>query len=477
MPISSASDHPRAPTLVDVIASSAARLLPSWALTFDQARLDASALIDGLRGRRPQPCRTEHLGLRSPPPLRSVDPLAFLLPTPLVEPYQRSRRDLSMLGRALRGGHPPAVVPALGQPRRAAPRLSGSAASARPLRVVDVAPANPSGSATTLVLEDPDGQPIDFLPGQFFTLLVEVGGATVRRAYSAASSWRQRRSVRLVVKRVDGGLVSNHIGDQLRPGAIIPVLGPSGSFTCEPDPDARRHHVLIGGGSGITPLMAIALAVLEDEPDSDVTLIYGNRSPDEVIFEAELAQLADEHERFTLRQVLEQPPEGWEGGRGRLDRDGVEAEIARLGLPAAAVEGLYYLCGPEPMMAAAREALADAGVAEEQMKEERFTQPHLRGAGAERPDEPIEVAFRGRDGAPWRFTVSPHESILDAGLAAGAPMSFSCAMGGCGECKCHLAAGEVGMEEPNCLTEGEREAGEVLTCVGWPVEPVELEAL
>jgi ferredoxin len=71
--------------------------------------------------------------------------------------------------------------------------------------------------------------------------------------------------------------------------------------------------------------------------------------------------------------------------------------------------------------------------------------------------------------------VQPDETILDATLAAGLPMPFSCTLGGCGACKVALRAGAVDMEEPNCLTPAERAAGHVLTCVGRPLGPVTIE--
>lgn len=285
--------------------------------------------------------------------------------------------------------------------------------------------------------------------------------------------------VRLVAKRVEGGLVSNAIGDRLVEGMSLDVLGPSGSFVWRPKPGLRREIVLIGGGSGITPLMAILYAVLEDEPESDVTLVYGNRSIDEVIFREELDDLEAVHERLRVRHVLMTPPEGWAGGSGLLDGAGLARELDALeaaGEGAEIEEREYFLCGPQPMMDAARATLEARGVPEERVHEERFVRAGSRGgAGQSRPTSPQPVILR-REGREYRFDVPVGDAILDAGLAAGAPMRFSCAMGGCAECRLRLVEGEVGMEEPNCLTSSERDDGYVLTCVGWPLGPVILEA-
>jgi ferredoxin len=84
----------------------------------------------------------------------------------------------------------------------------------------------------------------------------------------------------------------------------------------------------------------------------------------------------------------------------------------------------------------------------------------------------VHVQLGGRVHA---VIVQPGETILDAALAAGLPMPFSCTLGGCGACKVELRAGAVDMEEPNCLTPAERAAGHVLTCVGRPLGPVTIE--
>lgn len=381
-------------------------------------------------------------------------------------------RDLGVVIDGLRGRRPPPLVTRRRAASAAAPRFGGAAALARALRVVEVFPA--ARGATGFDLEDPAGTPIDFVPGQFLTLLVPVDGAVHRRAYSVCSACAPPSPrVRLVAKRVEGGRVSNYLGDRLAPGDVLKVLGPSGSFTYAPDPGAARDAVLIGGGSGVTPLMAIALGALTIEPRSRVTLLYGNRAVDDIIFRYELEALARSTDRLTLRHVLSEPPPGWRGGVGRLDRDTVLAELAGLGLPRPGA--LYYVCGPGPMMDAVRGALLGLGVPRDRVLEELYSRPELRGgATAERPTTPQLVTLRA-GGAEHAFTVAPGQYILDAGLSAGAPLRFSCAMGGCAACRVKLRRGRVAMEEPNCLSAAEREAGTVLTCVGWPLEPVIIE--
>ena len=154
--------------------------------------------------------------------------------------------------------------------------------SPRTVRVERVVGGTPD--AVTLVLEDPTGASVSFAPGQFFTLFVSVGDEILRRAYSASTDARETERVAITIKRVASGVVSNHVNDHVREGDLLQVLGPSGSFVVAPEPSVARHLVLLAGGSGITPMMAITRTVLAVEPQSRVTLVYGNRGRADVIF-------------------------------------------------------------------------------------------------------------------------------------------------------------------------------------------------
>ena len=396
------------------------------------------------------------------------------LPRSLVSALAQLRRDAAMVARRIAGKRPAPFTTrdAGSSPSSAHPPEGGNVAermaallAPRTARVARVVRETPD--AVTLVLEDPEdpaGAPFRFAPGQFFTLLVPIGAEVLRRAYSASSDAHDTARVAVTVKRVAGGVVPNHLNDVVREGDLLQVLGPSGSFTPPPAEEDGRHLVLVAGGSGITPMMSIARTVLASEPGARITLIYGNRREEDVIFLDALDALARAHApRFSVRHVLSEPPAGWGGGGGLLEESVVRRELERCG---ALTDALYFLCGPEPMMTAARKALRARGVAEGRILEERFNMPHLRarsagGAGA----GPQVLTIRANGAGTREVYVAPDQTLLEAGLSAGVPMDYSCAMGGCGACKVRLCAGEVEMEEPNCLTAQERAGGYVLACV------------
>ncbi len=339
-----------------------------------------------------------------------------------------------------------------------------------------------TADAVSLILRDRSGAPFPPVrPGQFFTLLLELDGRVLRRAYSASGDCRQREQVRLTIKRVSEGRVSNWLVDHAEAGMVVRVLGPSGEFGITPSPDAApRKLVLIAGGSGVTPMMALLHTLPAIEPDAELVLIYGNRRAPDILFARELDQLVATYgPRVQVVHALEQPPEGWTGAVGRLDAAGLAPLIDGLRQPPAADGRLalarepaaeFLLCGPTPMMEAARALLRELGIDEDRIHQESFFAPQSRDDATPRVREPqpVTIAIAGREVG---LVVQPGQTLLEAGLAAGIAMPYSCTMGGCAACKVQLERGEIVMQEPNCLGPDERSAGWVLTCIGCPTRP------
>lgn len=389
-------------------------------------------------------------------PTSILDRVGRALPRSLAERLALTRRDVKMVLDGLAGRAPSPLLR-----RRAFTASAHAAIAGRAVRVREV--VRETDEAVSLVLVDPTGAPIEYLPGQFFTVCVTLDGVTHRRAYSASRAPGDP-ALRLTVKRVAQGLVSTHLTTRVGAGDTLELLGPSGSFTWAPGDGAPRHLVLLGGGSGITPLFAILEAALTREPGARVTLVYGNRSRESVIFGDTLDALAAAHPgRLTVIHALEDPPEGFAGIAGRLDDAALGAALATLD-----AGDLYYICGPTPMREAARRALTRQGVETARVFEEVYSSPHSPAAAASAAPQVVRLRVGGRDAA---VTVKAGETILDAATRAGVPLPFSCAVGGCGSCQCKRVSGEVVMEEPNCLTAAERDAGAVLTCVGRPAGP------
>lgn len=383
------------------------------------------------------------------------------------------RRNLAAVAATFTGRPNAPVVHPVVKTQGPAAHPPASALTPRRLRIARI--VRETADAVSLVLEDPTGAPIPFAPGQFFTLHVSVGGEIHKRAYSASSSAADGARVAVTVKRVADGRVSRHLVGHAHEGDAIDVLGPSGSFTPAAS-QGPRLLVLVGGGSGITPLTSIARTLLASEPGTRIALVYGNGALEDIIFKDALDALAAEHAgspaRFRVRHVLQQSPPGWTGGVGLLDGAALARELDALGNPESPAAE-YFLCGPAPMMAAARACLEGRGVPSSRIREERFVSAHAL-PGAPASAEAQEVTLRMRDGE--RLLVVPAgRTVLETALDEGIDMPFSCAVGGCGTCRVHLAGGSVSMDEPNCLSTDERAAGYVLACVSRPTSRCTLE--
>ncbi len=345
--------------------------------------------------------------------------------------------------------------------------MSRSTRRRRSVRVVDVVQETPS--TRTYVLENLalDKEPIIYRAGQHLTVLLEVDGVSHRRCYSFSTSPAAGGSAAITVKCIPGGVVSGFLAENIEPGHTLRIAEPSGVFTIPTEPDTARRFVFVAGGVGITPLISLAETILRMEPRSEVTLLYGSRSEDEIIFRRRLATLTAEFpQALRVVHAVDEAPEGWTGVTGCLDGSRVLEILG--GRPAA---DFYYVCGPAPMMDSVTEALRSAGIPTDRVRTERFT--YVARQGTTRPTQPCDVVFAA---SGKRITVRPDQTILEASLEAGIALEFSCTMGGCGACKVRRTMGRVVMDEPNCLTQQEAEEGWILTCCAYPTETTVIEA-
>ncbi|GAB3435804.1 2Fe-2S iron-sulfur cluster-binding protein [Actinophytocola sediminis] len=326
----------------------------------------------------------------------------------------------------------------------------------REVRIAEIRRETPS--AVTLVLAD--AEPFHFRPGQFFTLVTDIDGRPVRRAYSASSVPGASR-LAVTVKHVTGGRFSTHVHRGLRAGDRLSVRGPSGAFHV--DPAAAHEVVLIAAGSGVTPMMSVIATLLGTPAAGRISLLCSNRGAQEVIFADELLRLEQEHpERLSVTHVLTEV-------HGRLDAEGVRRWLTE---PRRSADARYYLCGPEALMDTVQGVLAELGVPDDRVHRERYTSGADITTTAAGPQEMVV-----RDGARavGSVVVEPGQTLLDAGLAAGLPMPYSCTVGNCRDCMVRLRDGEVAMNEPNCLTPRQKADGYVLACVGCPLSTVTLD--
>ena len=340
------------------------------------------------------------------------------------------------------------------------------------LTVAEIVPETNEANSIRFEIPDELREPFAFKAGQHLTLRTTIDGEEVRRNYSLCTA-PDEADWMVTVKRIGGGIFSNWVGDALKPGDVIDVMSPHGSFTTEFDPKARRHLVGIAGGSGITPVISLIKTLLRCEPNSRFTLLYGNRDSSSVIFLESLAALKDKYlSRLEIYHFLDQEEQDIDLFNGMLDRARCEEAIALLVPDAAEVSG-WFICGPGPMMDAAEGALLDRGTPRERIHIERFTADRPAEAVAREIAElqtkaegvTVSVTLDGRT----RRVPFKEGNILDSARASGLPAPFACKAGVCATCRAKVTSGKVEMAARYGLTDEEVADGYVLTCQSVPL--------
>ncbi|HVR31393.1 MAG TPA: FAD-binding oxidoreductase, partial [Acidimicrobiia bacterium] len=187
-----------------------------------------------------------------------------------------------------------------------------------PLTVATVDALTDDAVAVTFVVPNGLSERFRYLPGQHVTVRKEIDGVDVRRSYSICAN-ANRGSLRVGIKRLDGGTFSTWATSRLQPGDVIDVATPVGEFTI-PSGTTGLHYGAIVAGSGITPVLSLVSTTLEAEPSARWTVIYGNRAARTVMFLDELEGLKDRHpDRLQIVHVLSREDPGLELFAGRID--------------------------------------------------------------------------------------------------------------------------------------------------------------
>lgn len=317
----------------------------------------------------------------------------------------------------------------------------------------------------TFAFERLDGRELRYRAGQFLTFLLHVHGSEVRRSYSMSSAPAADRFPAITVKRVPNGEISRRWIDMVKVGDLFNVLEPAGRFTLDDVADTPKDIIMIGAGSGITPLFSLIKQTLAHDTGSIVKLLYANRNERTTIFYDQLKEW--EHrfsERFEIIHIHSDPLEGWTGVRGRLNNARLEHMIGA-GLRFPAKDARVFICGPYEFMRTMEITLHYLGFSKEQIRKENFVIDRLPPAPRISFPHVVELVIRG---SRHSITVPAHTTILDAALSAGVYLPYSCKGGRCSTCACICTSGKVHMSVNEVLTDKDLAEGWILTCSAYP---------
>lgn len=327
--------------------------------------------------------------------------------------------------------------------------------------------AQPDGVALTFAVPAELEKQYRHTPGQYLTLRADINGEDTRRSYSICS--HHRDALEVGIKRVEDGLFSNYAAT-LKVGDALQVMTPEGRFTATIG--GRHCYLLIAAGSGITPCLSIAKSVLQDEPGSVVSLIYGNRQTQSIMFREDIDNLKNTYtDRFMLAHVLSAEKQDAEILNGRIDAAKLK-QIHQAGIVNLHACDAIYLCGPENMIEQCTTGLTELGVEQDKICFELFTTADTQrrtSKTVEKPDNntsgtPVTIIFDGSE----RVVQVNDETILAAALKAGLDLPFSCAGGMCCTCRCKVVDGNTAMDLNFSLADWEVEAGFTLACQTRP---------
>jgi 3-ketosteroid 9alpha-monooxygenase subunit B len=327
------------------------------------------------------------------------------------------------------------------------------------LTVSDVIEETADARSLVFALPERHADAFSYRPGQFLTLRVPSGRTgSVARCYSLASSPYVDDAPKVTIKRTSGGYGSNWLCDNVSAGDRIEVLPPAGTFT---PAHLDADFFLWAGGSGITPVMSILKSALS-AGTGRVVLFYANRDERSVIFAEELRCLTARHvDRLTVVHWLES-----------VQGLPHPSQLATLTAPFVGHES--FVCGPAAFMEIVHAALAAAGVARTRVHSEVFRSlsgdPFTDPADVADPDTAdAATADVELDGERHRLRWPRARTLVDAMIAAGIDVPYSCREGQCGSCACTVVSGEVEMAACEILESEDRAGGIVLGCQARPV--------
>ena len=321
-----------------------------------------------------------------------------------------------------------------------------------------------TANAVSIIFDIPEHlkDNFSFKAGQYVTLKTTIEDKEIRRSYSICSS-PNSGELKVAIKRVENGVFSTYAITHLKTGDIIEVHEPEGKFILEPS--RSNNYLGIAAGSGITPVLSMIKTVLQEEPSSSFTLIYGNKSSAETMFKTELDALSIAYDkRFNLQYVFSRQNE--EGSLfGRIDK----------GLTNYFIKNIYknwsfktaFLCGPEEMIQTVSTTLKENHFKETQILFELFTASINEESSSEIKDGQTEVTVL-LDDEELFFTMDQKDDILAAALRNDVDAPYSCQGGVCSSCLGKVTQGTAVMVKNSILTDDEVNEGFILTCQAHP---------
>ena len=309
-----------------------------------------------------------------------------------------------------------------------------------------------------------------FRAGQYVSVKLQIGDSITARPYTLAASpaLALKGEYQITVKKAQDGFVSDYIINNWQPGTEVTLSGPEGPFSYEPMRD-EAEVVGLAGGSGITPFMAMANAILDGTEDFRLTLLYGSRTKEDILYAEELEKICAATDKVKVIHVLsEEQAEGFEYGF-------IGADLIKKYAPE---KYTLYICGPRAMHDFLAAELPKLGLDQKHIRREFVPAPASPVYFEEYPGDASKVFELKLSmlGEEKRIPLRADEPVLTAIERAGIAAPSRCRSGECGWCRSRLLSGEVFIP---ASMDGRRladdEAGYIHPCSTWALSDLEIE--
>ena len=320
-----------------------------------------------------------------------------------------------------------------------------------------------TSNCITLCFKQPGLRKIKYLAGQYLTLSLRINGRKYQRPYSLSSSPSIDSLLEVTIKRMQKGLVSNYIHDDLKVGNLIEVMEPLGNF-------CYTHNInddtiyFWGAGSGITPLISIIKEVLATFPKIKIHLIYINKNAESIIFSETLNQLLVLYPSvFSITHFFTQLNVGTKLPNvihAKINKQFIVELLKNI-----TVNNKHYICGPIELKNVIKETLSELGILSSNIFSEDFNLAINPKDFDNIKTQKIILNFNNTN---IEFEVTKGKSVLEGALDSGIELPYSCQTGNCSTCKGTLKSGELKMlglsKERNDI-----KIGEYLLCCSYPL--------
>jgi ring-1,2-phenylacetyl-CoA epoxidase subunit PaaE len=312
----------------------------------------------------------------------------------------------------------------------------------------------------TICFKQPGLKKIKYIPGQYITVTVSVNGRKYKRPYSLSSAPGIDSTLNITVKRLQHGVVSNHLVDVVKVDDLLEVTEPMGKFVYKVDSDSDKEIFLWGAGSGVTPLMSILKTALTNSTNK-VNLFYCNKTTENTIFYDKLVALKNEFtDRFNINLFCTEE-QNERAVTGRINTDHVSQALVNVDID----NTLHYICGPEGLKQTVKAVLAGTTLSQNQLFSEDFE--HIIN-DSELGDIQTQFVWLRQNNQEAKIEVVRGKSILEAGLDSGFDLPYSCQTGSCTLCKATLISGSV-KKISNEKMDKEIAGNEELLCCSYPL--------